>query len=86
VLSEELFSDISVFMSGILLNSPVVSSILFYSFSHHETKGLSVRFEVSTAVTVRSVFARIVHPEDGDDTILRNVGSYKSHTASSPRR
>jgi hypothetical protein len=28
----------------------------------------------------------LVHPEDGGDTILRNVGSYKSHTASSPRR
>jgi hypothetical protein len=27
-----------------------------------------------------------VHPEDGGDTILRNVGSYKSHTVSSPRR
>jgi hypothetical protein len=26
------------------------------------------------------------HPEDGGDTILRNVDSYKSHTASSPRR
>jgi hypothetical protein len=28
----------------------------------------------------------LVHPEDGGDTILRNVGSYKSHTVSSPRR
>jgi hypothetical protein len=28
----------------------------------------------------------LVHPEDGGDTILRNVGFYKSHTASSPRR
>jgi hypothetical protein len=28
----------------------------------------------------------LVHPEDVGDTILRNVGSYKSHTASSPRR
>jgi hypothetical protein len=28
----------------------------------------------------------LVHPEDGGDRILRNVGSYKSHTASSPRR
>jgi hypothetical protein len=28
----------------------------------------------------------VVNPEDGGDTILRNVGSYKSHTASSPRR
>jgi hypothetical protein len=28
----------------------------------------------------------LLHPEDGGDTILRNVGSYKSHTASSPRR
>jgi hypothetical protein len=28
----------------------------------------------------------LVHPEGGGDTILRNVGSYKSHTASSPRR
>jgi hypothetical protein len=50
-----------------------------------------VRFEVSTAVTMmsllfRSVPARLVHPEDGGDTILRNIGSYKSHTTSSPRR
>jgi hypothetical protein len=28
----------------------------------------------------------LVHPEDGGDTIHRNVGSYKSHTVSSPRR
>jgi hypothetical protein len=28
----------------------------------------------------------LVHPEDGGDTILRNVSSYKSHTVSSPRR
>jgi hypothetical protein len=28
----------------------------------------------------------LMHPEDGGDTILRNVGSYKSHTVSSPRR
>jgi hypothetical protein len=28
----------------------------------------------------------LLHPEDGGDTILRNVGSYKSHTASSPRK
>jgi hypothetical protein len=28
----------------------------------------------------------LVHPEDGGDTILRNVDSYKSHTVSSPRR
>jgi hypothetical protein len=28
----------------------------------------------------------LVHPEDGGDTILRNVGSYKSHAASSPRK
>jgi hypothetical protein len=28
----------------------------------------------------------LVHPEDGGDTILRNVDSYKSHTASSPKR
>jgi hypothetical protein len=28
----------------------------------------------------------LVHPEDGGDTILRNVGSYKRHTVSSPRR
>jgi hypothetical protein len=27
-----------------------------------------------------------LHPEDGGDTILRNVGSYNSHTASSTRR
>jgi hypothetical protein len=28
----------------------------------------------------------LVHPEDGGDTILRNIGSYKSHTVSSSRR
>jgi hypothetical protein len=28
----------------------------------------------------------LVHPEHGGDTILRNVGSYTSHTVSSPRR
>jgi hypothetical protein len=28
----------------------------------------------------------LVHPEDGGDTIPRNVGSYKSHTVSFPRR
>jgi hypothetical protein len=28
----------------------------------------------------------LVHPEDGGDTILQTVGSYKSHTAPSPRR
>jgi hypothetical protein len=28
----------------------------------------------------------LVHPEDGGNTILRNVGSYKSHTVSFPRR
>jgi hypothetical protein len=27
-----------------------------------------------------------VHPEDGGDMILWIVGSYKSHTVSSPRR
>jgi hypothetical protein len=28
----------------------------------------------------------LVHLEDGGDTILRNIGSYNSHTVSSPRR
>jgi hypothetical protein len=28
----------------------------------------------------------IFHPDDGSDTFLRNVGSYKSHTVSHPRR
>jgi hypothetical protein len=28
----------------------------------------------------------LVHPEDGGETILRNVSSYKSHTVSYPRR
>jgi hypothetical protein len=28
----------------------------------------------------------LVHPEDGGDTILRNVGSYKSHMVLFPRR
>jgi hypothetical protein len=56
-----------------------------------------VRFEVSTAVTMMIIIIwemttllcnllALVHPEDGGDTILRNVGSYKSHMVSSPRR
>jgi hypothetical protein len=34
------------------------------------------------AVTGNSSTLRsnIIHPDDGDDTFLRNVGSYKSHT------
>jgi hypothetical protein len=28
----------------------------------------------------------LVHPEDGGDTIFRNVGSYKSHTTSSSQK
>jgi hypothetical protein len=39
------------------------------------------------SLQLRSVnLLALVHPEDGGDTILRNVGSYKSHTVSSPRR
>jgi hypothetical protein len=44
------------------------------------------RDEQVQSLLFRSVPARLVHPEDGGDTILRNVGSYKNHTASSPRR
>jgi hypothetical protein len=29
---------------------------------------------------------RLLHTEDGDDTFLRNVGSYKTHTAPHTRR
>jgi hypothetical protein len=29
--------------------------------------------------------SRDCHPDDGGDTFLRNVGSYKSHKASHPR-
>jgi hypothetical protein len=28
----------------------------------------------------------LMHPEDGGDTIILNVGSYKRHTVSFPRR
>jgi hypothetical protein len=50
-----------------------------------------IRFNIASrrlykSLLFRSVPARLVHPEDVGDTILRNVGSYKSHTASSPRR
>jgi hypothetical protein len=38
------------------------------------------------SLLLRSVPARTRNPEDGGDTIIRNVGSYKSHTASPPRR
>jgi hypothetical protein len=41
---------------------------------------------VQELTTLLSNLLALVHPEDGGDTILRNVGSYKSHTVSSPRR
>jgi hypothetical protein len=54
-----------------------------------------VRFEVSTAAIIKNVFWDVTpygsvrtddSEEDGGDTFLRNVGSYKSHKASHPRR
>jgi hypothetical protein len=32
--------------------------------------------------SIANVFVHYFHPEDGGDTLLRNVGSYKIHTAS----
>jgi hypothetical protein len=40
---------------------------------------------IRTDVSLRNLLA-LVHPEDGGDTIIRNVGSYQSHTVSSPRK
>jgi hypothetical protein len=38
------------------------------------------------AVTSNPVTVDSYHPDDDDDMFLRNVGSYKSHTASHPIR
>jgi hypothetical protein len=42
--------------------------------------------ELGTIMFLRHVLrllftANVVHPNDGEDTFLRNVGSYKRHTA-----
>jgi hypothetical protein len=51
-------------------------------FRVHECESLPVQ-ELTTSL---GNLLALVHPEDGGDMILRNVGSYKSHTLSSPRR
>jgi hypothetical protein len=51
-----------------------------------------IRTDVSESVPIKELTTSLcnplalVHPEDGGDTILRNVGSYKSHNLLSPRR
>jgi hypothetical protein len=41
-----------------------------------------IRFEVFTAVTMKNgVFWDVHHPDEGGAKFLRNVRSYKSHTA-----
>jgi hypothetical protein len=48
---------------------------------------MSLRVVASTRAYYFGLYLlALVHPEDGGDTILRNVGSYKSPTASSPRK
>jgi hypothetical protein len=36
-------------------------------------------------VNVKLIVVRFFNPHYGGDTVLRNVGSYESHTASDPR-
>jgi hypothetical protein len=67
--------------------------ILFWEMtpcgSYKNRRFLSVSYEslpVQELTTSLCNLLALVHPEDGGDTIIRNVGSYKSHTVSSPRR
>jgi hypothetical protein len=57
----------------------------------NEIKGISIRFEVFTAVTMKNgVFWEVTpcgscknqpcHTDEGGANFLRNFGSYKSHT------
>jgi hypothetical protein len=59
------------------------------SYKNRRFRGILVFYEslpVQKLTTSLCNLLALVHPEDGGDTILRNVGSYKSHTVSSPRR
>jgi hypothetical protein len=70
-----------------------------YNFVFKQVNGArNLRFEVFTAVTIKNFvfwdvspcgsckFTDSCHPDEGGAKFLRNVGSYKSHTALHPRR
>jgi hypothetical protein len=40
---------------------------------------------IKVAVTANCYLVNSFDPDEGDDTFFRNVGSYRSHTASNPR-
>jgi hypothetical protein len=68
-------------------NPPLIPLTLDYL--HSPPLGCSVSYKsLPTQELTASLchLLALVHPKDGGDTILRNVGSYKSHTVSSPRR
>jgi hypothetical protein len=58
----------------------IASIFRVYEYSFHRSRCLNKSLPLALCLLV------LVHPEDGGDTILRNVSSYNSHTASSPRR
>jgi hypothetical protein len=74
------------------LNIPLYSKLI----PHSSNLGLSTSSPLGLAsyefVPIKELttslcnLLALVYPEDGGDTILRNVGSYKSHTVPSPRR
>jgi hypothetical protein len=67
-----------------LIRTDVSEDRIASIFRVHECKHESVPIQELT--TSLCNLLALVHPEDGGDMILRNVGSYKSHTVSSPRR
>jgi hypothetical protein len=70
-----------------LLSKSLFNYMSRFQFSTSPPLGLVSYESVLTQELTTSLcnLLAVVHPEDGGDTILRNVGSYKSHTVSSPR-
>jgi hypothetical protein len=52
----------------------------------HRRENLKSYKVSSNQQTEAHIFVDSFHPDDGGDTILRIVGSYKSHKSSHPRR
>jgi hypothetical protein len=78
------FNDTSRFLARYFLRFTVLKCAVTPKFII-----VYVGFQVFTAVTLKNtVFWDVMSPDpdDGGDTFLRNVGSYKRYTAYHPRR
>jgi hypothetical protein len=78
----ELASD----MKPIITLSAIIINLSHFFFWELTIWQITSSWILRRRVVLVTSNVRVFQPEDGDDMFLRNVGSYKNCTASSPRR